>query len=390
MITTFQQGHGFSQAVTSTFNYNDAADYVLGSQSAYIVTNGAGGAAILTKPAAASGLDMTGRVFALLVKVTNSKHLSRLTLVAGSSGFINNFQIQVQASVSGANSEVTPEGRWSWVTLPWSPSYSAGAPSRSNITDLRIVAVDDNTGNPVKVQIQAIAIQQERPAAFANGVVSIGFDDCWGSQLTYGTSYLDTFGYAATVHAIVDLVGQPNRLTLDHLHRIEEYSGGEVAGHAWTANSHNAGLDTLPAEVLDEELRFMKQWLVDNNFQGRDLFAYPLGRFNASVMDATAKYFSYARTVNSRHLETLPPGGALACRARSINSTTNLEEIKMLIDRAIVNGSWLNLLFHDITPGTPNDAVQVTTAVFRGTIDYINAKGVPVRTASQVLRASAT
>lgn len=390
MLATFQSGHGFSQAVTSGFNYNDTTDYVLGSQSAYIVTNGAGGQAILTKSAAVTGLNMTGKVFAILVKVTNSAHLSRLTLTAGSSGFASNFQIQVQASITSANSEITPEGRWSWVTLPWNPSYSAGAPDRTNITDLRITAVDDNTRNRVKVQVQAIAAQAERPAAFPNGVVSIGLDDCWGSQHTYATPYLDRYGYAPTVHAIVDLVGQPDRLTLDHLHRIEEYSGGEVAGHAWTADSHNAGFETLSPQTLDEELRFTKQWLVDNNFQGRDLFAYPLGHFNTSVMDATSKYFSYARTVNSRHLETLPPGGAMTCRARSINSSTTLADIKTLVDRAQNNGSWLNLLFHDITPGAPTDSVQVTTAVFQGAVDYLNARGIPVRTATQVLRATAT
>ncbi|WP_427016773.1 hypothetical protein ACQCSX_18995 [Pseudarthrobacter sp. P1] len=261
MLATFQPGHGFTQSSASNFNYDDTTDYVLGSQSAYIVTNGAGATATLSKSGAVSGLNMTGKVFAILVKVTNSAHLSRLTMVAGSSGFAKNLQIQVQASITGANSEITPEGRWSWVTLPWYPSYSAGAPNRANITDLRIVAVDDNTGQLVKVQVQAIVAQAERPAAFPNGVVSIGLDDCWGSQHTYATAYMDKFGYAPTVHAIVDLVGQPDRLTLDHLHRIEEYSGGEVAGHAWTADSHNAGFDALSPETLDEELRLTKQWL---------------------------------------------------------------------------------------------------------------------------------
>lgn len=99
-LGTFQAGHGYTQAGASSFSYNDTTDYVMDSPSAYIVAGGAGVQAILTKSAAVTSLNMTGKVFAILVKVTNSAHLSRLTLIAGDSGFANNFQLQVQSSLT--------------------------------------------------------------------------------------------------------------------------------------------------------------------------------------------------------------------------------------------------------------------------------------------------
>ena len=389
MLATFQPGHGFTQSTTSSFNYNDTTDYVLGGQSAHIVTNGAGGQAILTKSAAVT-LNMTGKVFAILVKVTNSTHLSRITLLAGSSGFANNFQIQAQASLTNPHQEITPEARWSWVTLPWNPSTSAGTPDRAAITDLRIAAVDDNTGNLVKVQIQAIATQAERPAAFPNGVASIGFDDNFISQSSVAKRIMDQKGFSATCYSIVDLVGQAGRQTLDDLRRAEEYSGWEVAGHAWTVASHNAGFNTLSPEVLEDELALTKGWLLDNNFKGRDLFAYPLGNFNASVVDATARYYSFGRTVNNRQQETLPPGAAYTCRAQSSTNTVPASTVTAAIDKAIAQGTWINLLYHDIvaSPGAAGASVQVTEATFQTAMDYLQTSGIPVRTTSQILRAS--
>lgn len=389
-LTTFQPGHGFGQASTSSYNMNDTADYVMGTQSAYIVTNGAGGQAIISRAAALSpAMNMTGKIFAVLIKVTNTAHLTRITLVAGDTTFANNFQMQVLASAYLSNQEVAPEGRWAWVTLPWVYSLKAGSPARENITDLRIAAVDDSTGNPVKIQVQAIAAQAERPAAFPNGVVSIGFDDNWISQKTYGTSYMDKYGYPATVYSIVDLIGTPGRHTLEDLKRLEEYSGGEVAAHSWSAATHAAGFPGIPTDQLDNELTLMKGWLIDNNFQGRDLLAYPLGQFNASVIETVSRYYSFARTVNNRQQETLPPGGAYTCRAQSGTNTVTMARIIAQIDAAYDNGSWLNLLYHDITPGAASASVQITQANFQASVDYISAKGIPVRTVSQVLKAAA-
>jgi len=387
MLTTFQTGHGFSQAVTSSYNYNDTTDYVLGSQSAYIVTNGAGGQAILTKSNAVT-LDMTGKVFAVLLKVTNLANLNRITMLAGSGGFANNYQIQLQASNTLTDQEITPEGRWIWVTLPWNPSAVSGTPARNAITDLRIAVVDNNTGQQVKVQVQAIATQAER-VAYPNGVVSIGFDDNWVSQSTLAIPYLDKYGYQPTVYSIVDMIGTAGRQTLTQLKRIEEYSGGEVAAHSWTNATHTAGFTGVSAATLDNELQLMKQWLIDNGFQGRELLAYPMGNFNASVMDIAAKYYKFARTVNIRQQETQPPGNPYTCRAQSSTNTVTLAQITAQIDAAYANGTWLNLLYHDITTGTASGSVQVTQANFQGAIDYIAQKGIPVRTVSQVLKATA-
>lgn len=94
--------------------------------------------------------------------------------------------------------------------------------------------------------------------------MSIGFDDNWASQYRYGIPYLDRFCYPATVYSIVELVGQTGRQSLDQLKCLEEYSGGEVAAHSWTNATHTAGFTGVTTDVLDTELRLMKEWLIDN------------------------------------------------------------------------------------------------------------------------------
>lgn len=290
----------------------------------------------------------------------------------------------IQASPTLPYQEIFPENRWSWVTMPWIPD-SEGKPARENITDLCIAVEDDGTGNRVKIHIQAIAVQKERPDAFPSGVISIGFDDCWGSQGRFGTPVLDKYGFQPTIYTIVDEVGRPGRLSLSDLHQIED-GGGEVAAHAWTTASHNMGFTRLSAEMLDAELRMTRNWLLENSFRGSDLFAYPLGYFNADVIKATSKYFKFARTLNNRQEETLPPGEMYTCRAQSSTNTVTLAHLRDRIDSCKANGTWLNLVFHDITPGIPSASVQIALSTFQQTIDYIARMDVPVRTTSEVLR----
>ncbi|MEW1823015.1 polysaccharide deacetylase family protein [Arthrobacter sp. NPDC080031] len=385
VLAQFQRDHGFRGDGTAAGAVDDTGDYVEGAQSVYFETTGNGVQASISKPSALSvGFDMSGKVFAVLLKVTGGEHLTRLSLRAGDSAFKNYFQFMIQASPTLPFQEIFPENRWSWVTMPWIPG-SEGKPARENLTDLCITAADDGTGNRVKIQIQAIAVQNERPEAFPSGVISISFDDCWGSQRKYGTSFLEKYGFQPTIYTIVDEVGRPGRLSLPDLHQIEA-SGGEIAAHAWTTASHNLGFTRLPADVLDSELRMTRNWLLENGFRGADLFAYPLGYFNADVIKATSKYFKFARTLNNRQEETLPPGEMYTCRAQSSTNTVTLAHLRDRIDACKANGTWLNLVFHDITPGVPAASVQIALSTFQQAIDYVARMGIPVRTTSEVLR----
>ncbi|HKU25971.1 MAG TPA: polysaccharide deacetylase family protein [Candidatus Sulfotelmatobacter sp.] len=387
VLAQFQHGHGFQDEGGAAQVMDDTADHVIGGQSVYIETQGRGIQAIVSKPSAlATGFDMRGKVFAVLIKVTNAIHLTKLSFIAGSAGFKNYFQFMIQASPTIPSQEIFPEGNWSWVTIPW-VAGSSGNPDRADITDLRLTATDDNSGKRVKVQIQAIAAQAERPKAFPNGVVSISFDDCWGSQGTLGLPYLDKNGFRPTIYTIVDQVGRPGRLSLSQLQAIED-KGGEVAAHAWTAANHNAGFTNLSADELDEELSKTKSWLLDKKFRGADLFAYPLGEFDSAVLNAASNYYKFARTLNNRQEETLPPGAPYTGRAQSSTNTVTLSHLKDRIDSCQVNGTWLNLVFHDITSGIPSASVQIADTTFYAAIDYLSHKGIPVQTTSEILEMS--
>ncbi|WP_139244248.1 hypothetical protein [Arthrobacter alpinus] len=172
---------------------------------------------------------------------------------------------------------------------------------------------------------------------------------------------METKRMRPTACSNVELAGTANRQSIKELKRNKEYWGGEIAAHSWSSATHTVAFTAVTPELLDTELRLMKEWLIDNGFQGRDLVAHPLGKFNGAVMNIASKQYKFARTVNIRQQETQPPGNPFTCRAQSSTNTVTLAQITAQVDAAYANGTRLNLPYHDIvpTPGTAGHASEL-------------------------------
>lgn len=402
----FQSGHGYSATGTGVVpNLNDTTDFVKGTQSAAITTSGAGDAANIRKTAIGTTLDLTGKAIRLTFKVTDVTKLSQLIFYVGSSSFSNFFNWQFHGH-SAVNPNLVQSGEWVTITLHWSDvsvasgSYSitAGLPSTtSGFTDLQFRVIDNATGT-CTMHLQSIEVISDTVDTFPNGVISITFDDSYVTQYSLARPKMDALGYRATAYTIADVIGSNHSvyMNLSELKSLQNFSGWEVAGHAYSGSQHaqtRGYADSTDQEVRDE-FTMLKLWLVKNGFNS-DNFAYPKGHFgvnadNTPVDQIAAEFWSTSRTIISETKENFPPTMPQRIRAKTGISSAGTTVASVtasggMLDRTKGSGDWLILCLHKIVVGSAAAADEISQSDFNTLMDAIASRGIPVLPINEVI-----
>ncbi|MFE8961722.1 polysaccharide deacetylase family protein [Streptomyces iakyrus] len=406
----FQSGHGWtaSGSGVGSSNVNDTTTFCRGTQSFRVTTTGTGAVANIRRLASALP-DLTGKAIRLIFRVSDVTHLNQINVIIGTSTVANTFNWRLHTHASAAENQVL-SGEWVTMTLSWSDvrsvtgTYtisSTGVPSvTSGFTDFMFQVVDDNTGNPITVNLQAVEIIPDTKTTFSSGVLSITFDDSYASQHTLARPKMDSLGYRGTLYTICENIGTSQYLTEQQLRSMQDQSGWEIAGHAYYSANHNTKYNALSAAVVEDDIRRTRAWMIDRGFPG-DSFAYPGGWFShttdgTSIEALTCKYFSNGRGISSAdNLETFPP--AAPFRARSITGIgslagasakglpANLTGAGGALDRCL-QGQWTILTFHEIVSGTAATTNQCSQTDFNAIMDAINSRGILVLPVGDVLR----
>jgi hypothetical protein len=381
MISSFQTGHGWSQVGAASSNLNDttAGNYILGSQAVTVSLNASG--TVNLKKTGMAAIDMTAAYFKVWLMVDDITNLSQINIYAGDTSLANFY---FTTFLDGVGSGLPfASGEWVEITVPFHGMTVTGTPNQAAITDIQLQA-KTTAGGSATVHFGGIA-KVPNPTPFPNGVVSISFDDTLSSQFTQGRLKLDQYGYGATAYTIVGNVGQPVGMTLAQLHELEDMHGWEVGGHAYSLANHNNDF-FADASIAAADLAQLRLWLQSNGFRGCDHFAYPHGTMSvvSTVEAAAKKYFASARTTYALPRPTLPPSRPSRMRGYIVSNTTTTATIQTEVDRAYTAGTWLHLIFHDIVT-TPSTTTQYSIANFGTVVDYLNTKGIPVRTVGDVL-----
>lgn len=388
MVTTLQSGHGWDATASTagfTADLNHTADYVMGSQSTSI-TSGSGGTVRLSRTGM-TAYDSTARQFALVLKVNDTALLAAagLQFFAGSGGFASHYRWDAWTTGNETQAFALND-EWVMFIFNFQDANVVGTPARNNITDMR-VAMTAAAGQVLTMKVNAVALIAD-PAPFPKGVISFAFDDGYLSQFTEVRRILDKYGYPATAYVVAEGIGvDPGLMTLAQMQQLQNANGWEVAGHAQTWAAHNAtgGLRAMSADALDLELRAHKRWLLDNGFRGADHFAYPQGRYNATVLNGVRRYFSSARGTFLRIKETWPPADPYRLRTRMLGTGITLATVTGEVDKAYTNASWYIISGHKLA-ATAADGLTWAIADFQSLVDHIAGKGdMPVRTMGEVL-----
>jgi len=397
VVTTFDSGHGWSASGsgTASSNVNDTTDFSTGSQSAKATTTGTGATSNIEKLTGLS-INATGKIFRLRLKVDDPTHLQRINVFAGDTSLTNNFKWFVQTQTATTN--YLQAGEWITITLPWSDIVATtGSPNRAAITAFRVQVTDDSAG-AVTWHVDSVETIADASSKFANGVVSIVADDCRDSIYTLLKPLMDARGMSGTMYTIADAVGTSGRLTMAQLLEMQNRSGWEIAGHAATANVHNATSGLLSSDGDDQNREFeaMKSWLITNGFRGEG-FAYPQGKFDSATIERMRKYFAYGRTILYENKETWPPANPYRLRAISgISSVatagdhanpTKLTQAGGILELATTEKAWVILTFHVITSGAASVTTECAVADATTILDKIVSQGMACAPVADVLAA---
>lgn len=388
----------------SSSNLNDTSDFVRGSQSAKVTTNGTGVQTFLRR-FGFGALNLTDKAVRVLLKVDDVTHLNRLEFVIGTSSLSNFFKWTLHTH-SAVNPNWIRSGEWVVITFSWADVASAagtfsiganGTPStKTGFTDLQLNVFDDGVAG-VTAHLQAVEVIPDINPIFTDGVVSIVVDDSWQSFYDLAKPTMDGWGYRGTSYVIADYIGTANRLTLAELKSLQDHSGWEIGGHAYTNAAHGLtnGYADMTSTAVDAELRNLRAWLVSNGFNG-DSFAYPKGHFgvttdNVSIEGLVARYFSSGRSIISELAEIVAPPMRYRLRAKTGISEAATTPASLVatggpLDRCQIQGSWLILVFHQVVTSGADVADKITSAGFSTVMSGINSRNIPVLPVSEVMR----
>lgn len=413
VVSAFQSGHAWATSgAMASSNLNDTTDFVRGTQSASVTFSGNGN---LDLSGISPTLDLTGKAIRFLVKVDDVSKLSQVNIKIGTSA-TNCFTWQT-AAFNGTNTRYQ-SGEWIPVVVGWADVHTgAGSftldanrqPSaKSGFSFIRFQVIA--TGGNCTIHFQSVEVIDNITARFPNGVVSVVFDDSWDNQYTLARPKMDTYGFRGTAYTIAQSVDTSGRMTSAQLRNLQDLSGWEIAGHAYTQAIHDGRLTSFTADQIDDELRNLRAWLVTNGFNS-DSFAYPGGNFakttdGQSIERIVSRYFATGRTILSTYgsavnilKEQYPPPLPYRTLALSaigdypgtggMDDPTNIVAAGGVLDVTKRQGAWLVLTFHIITSGSAAEDTQCSQAAFASIMDAINSYGIPVLPVSEVMRHTA-
>lgn len=385
-VTTFQPSHGWTASGATAADDTTTSGF-LGTQSLKMTTNGAGGSGRVEKASLAT-FDISKVSIAVLIRVADMTKINVLQARIGS-GAAAGWQATLYAPTSVQ--QALNSGVWTWLTFDVANASTIGTPPALNACTYIAIQASDLSAGAAVINIGAIKLIPKPSTIFPNGVVSLAFDDGYVEHYTTAKPYLDKYGFAATEYPICDLVASGGQYcSIAQLQELQNNSGWEIQAHAARLADHNAagGFSSLTAAQLDAEARDMMAWASANGFPVPWHHAYPQGYYNNTVKSVMGQYFAASRTIDFMpcSMEMMPSIKPMEIRCQPFD-TRSTATFTGLIDQAYANGDWLILYTHKVVASGAT-GTQILTANFQTVVDYLNTKGIPVRTVGDVLQAT--
>lgn len=192
--------------------------------------------------------------------------------------------------------------------------------------------------------------------------VSLTFDDGFLSQYTAALPILDKAGMKGTFFIVTNYLGRPVYMTQDQVKKLQA-DGQEIGSH--TRNHKH--LPTLSADEQDKEIAG-----TINDFETLGLkrpvsMAYPFGEYNDDSFASLRKGgFRTARTVDER----LTGQNPFLLQGLSLNNHSTFGQVKLAIDNARRNGTWLIIVFHRVGESPANE-INISPELFQQIVDYL-------------------
>ncbi|HEX3781740.1 MAG TPA: polysaccharide deacetylase family protein [Pseudonocardiaceae bacterium] len=395
VITTYASGHGWTANGFASSNVNDTSDGRLSGQMLTGTTTGNASAFPTFTKTGASAISIAGNCLRVWVKVDVPTNVTAITLrVADTGGIAAGRYISWTALASSGgtyrtNGLIIPPNTWTELSFSLGSAFTAGSPNLAALTEYRWICQDNGTA--FTAHFGGIEMYPALAGRYPNGVVCLGFDDCYAGQASLAMNLLSSFGYTATIFPIIDQIGQSGSWTLAQLQQMANI-GWEVAPHAHTLANHT-GWNSLTTAQVAADVAASKAWIAANGFGLSGMFAYPLGGFNDGFDAAVAPLVQVARTIDSTLMtETLPIGSAQHLRSAAgvggsggIGVSTYTTASTGVLALAKAAGALVPITIHDVSSGASGNINQISIADLTTLVTAINTAGMAVATYGEVL-----
>lgn len=377
MVSTMQTGHGWTASgTTASSNLNDTTDFIIGSQCASVVTNGAGATGGLQKTALGTALDLTGKGLMLWVKVSaaSASAVAFISVDVGDDTFTNRYRY-VFPIVDKSPLKVN---EWCPLFINFASQLGAtvsGTPSRSTSTAIRVNAVDAGGGSAITLKIGGLATFPDASTVYPNGVLSLTFDDSYAAHWSTAATKLGTYGWAGTLFPILGrLDSSASYLTTAQVQQMASGLGWEIGAHCTTDTTH-ADWTTYTAAQIEAELVAMRAWQATNGVQS-STFAWPNGTYTAAMATQAAKHYTYLRS-NGTFIDPIGTPQLSRLSSQVIGASVTLAAAKVMVDNAVTAKSWAKFTFHNLVASSASGNDWLISD-FNSLVDYIATKSIAV------------
>ncbi len=363
-LAMFPDEHGWTGNGVGSFGDVGPPLVVNNERSFRITTDGSGNESIATSPPL-KPVDLKGFHVTVQGQVGFGSRLGAVKLRLSSGNIENSY---AEATVWESDFDpIILRSSFEFQSLPVGGFHVVGGVNWSKIKRAQLIVTDNGTG-PVNFYAAGIYAVPTVDQA----TVSFSFDDGYGSAFTRGLKKLSAYRYPASAYVIANAIGEPGQLSLEQLYTLRDLDHWEIGGHSLTLASHNLanGLDGLEPEALKTEMNGLRDWLDEKGFS-RASFAYPKGAAGPEVRRYVKRDYCAARAT-AKGPETIPARGDYTLRGWSINGlTTDVAEIDEAIDKAVAEGTWLILSFHNLVGGAPSQTTEFNDDDFAKVVDYV-------------------
>jgi peptidoglycan/xylan/chitin deacetylase (PgdA/CDA1 family) len=256
------------------------------------------------------------------------------------------------------------------------------------------------------VQIDDADLHTYTPTGFAQAMISMTFDDGWLDQFTNGRTVLNQYNIPSTYYLLTGTVNDPAYMTVANMQTLgTDPVGNELASHtihhcslSSTANhTDDAANCPVPLTVpqMDGELggaqTQLRSWFPSLGGVASN-FATPYGEYDTTTLNEIQKYYRSHRSTETGY-NTKDNFNRYNIKVQNILDTTTPAQVQQWVDQAILDKSWLVLVYHRvlaIDPSTAED-YNVTPANLATEAQYIQSKvttgNITVKTVDQALTA---
>jgi peptidoglycan/xylan/chitin deacetylase (PgdA/CDA1 family) len=388
----FSSGHGWVEYGANCGSVeDDGSDYLWGTNSYKVVTNGTDGLECVVEVTGKS-FDMTNQNIRLYVKISDVDKLTQFKFEVEYTDGADFHNYDVLPTIQRQSHTDDLNDLWIPIMIPLSDAVQTGGTEVTTVNEMRF-KIKDDSATEITINLQGITFVRKP----AEGAVIFTFDDANATDYTEAFAYMTKYGLRGSSQIIglyIDSGVQQSQLRLttaqiQTMHRM----GWEFMSHTYW----HSDLTSLSDDVMKADLSVSKATLQTRGIDVQ-FMSYPGGVYNKDVIEVVSQLFSGARETGIlEEYETIPPNNAYEIRSWSppVDGADDVpNDVIDAINAAVANGDLLVLTFHglyDCTEGVsghdcPNPAnSNYDIQEFQAIIDHIVNEKVTVLTFKELL-----